>query len=95
MTMEPNQGLYLPLIQVDPGDPEVWAVGGKMGRAENAQPVKVTPEDQNLFPCQKQYPLRTEAQQGFIPVMRNLKEEGLLIDVTAFWECKSLMGIGA
>ena len=30
MTMEPNQGLCLPLMEVDI-DPEVWAIGGKIG----------------------------------------------------------------
>ena len=33
MTMEPNQGLCLPLMEVDI-DPEIWAIGGKMGRAK-------------------------------------------------------------
>ena len=60
MTMKPNQGLCLPLMEVDT-DPEVWATGGKIGRAKNAQPVKITLKDQNFFPCQKEYPLKPEA----------------------------------
>ena len=32
--MEPNQGLCLPSMEVYI-DPEVWAIGGKIGRAKN------------------------------------------------------------
>ena len=31
-------------------DPEVWAIGGKIGRAKNAQPVEITLKDKNFFP---------------------------------------------
>ena len=45
-------------VDINPG---VWAIGGKIGRAKNAQPVEITLKDQNyLFPCQKQDPLRSE-----------------------------------
>ena len=54
MTVEPNQGLCLPLLEVDM-DPEVWAKGGKIGRAKYAQPVAITLKGQNLFSCQKRY----------------------------------------
>ena len=60
MTIEPNQSLGLPLMEIDM-DPGVWAIGGKIGRAKNSQPVEITLKNQNLFPCQKQYPLRPEA----------------------------------
>ena len=60
MTTEPNQSLCLPPVEVDI-DPEVWAVGGKIGRAKNAQPVEITLKNPKLFPCQKQYPLMPEA----------------------------------
>ena len=63
-------------VDINPG---VWAIGGKTGRAKNAQPVEITLKDQNyLFPCQKQDPLRSEVRQGLIPIIRNLKEQGLL-----------------
>ena len=59
MTMEPNQDLCLPLMEVDI-DPESGPIRGKIGRAKNIQLVEITLKDQNLFPCQKQYPLRPE-----------------------------------
>ena len=79
MTTEPNQGLCLPLMEVYI-DQEVWAIGGKIGRAKNAQLVAITLTDQNLFSCQKQYPLKPKAIQGLISIIRNLKEQGLLIE---------------
>ena len=54
--VEPNQGLFLPSIEVYI-DPEVWAIGGITGRAKNTQLVEISLKDQNLFLCQKQYPL--------------------------------------
>ena len=60
MEMEPNQGLCLPSMEVYI-DPEVWAIGGKIGRAKNTQLVEISLKDQNLFLCQRQYPLRPEA----------------------------------
>lgn len=46
MTMEPNQGLCLLLMEVDVY-PEVWAIGEKIGRAKkkNAQLVEITLKD--------------------------------------------------
>ena len=38
--MECNQGLCLPLMEVGI-DPEVWPIGGKVGRAKNAQLVEI------------------------------------------------------
>ena len=32
-----------------------------------------------LFPHQKQYPLKPEANEGLKPIIENLKEQGLLI----------------
>lgn len=50
MTMEPNLGLCLPLMEVDI-DPEGWAIGGKIGSAKyNALLVEITLKDKNLFP---------------------------------------------
>ena len=60
MAMEPNQGLCLPSMEVYI-DSEVWATGGKIGRAKNTQLVEISLKDQNLFLCQKQYPLRPKA----------------------------------
>ena len=77
-TMEPHQGLGLPLMGVNT-DPGVWAVGGKTGRAENSRPVEITLKNPNVFPCQKQDPLRAETRQGLTPIVRHLTERGLLI----------------
>ena len=60
MAMELNQSLCLLWIDVYI-DPEVWAIGGNIGRAKNTQLVEISLKDQNLFLCQKQYPLRPKA----------------------------------
>ena len=60
MAMEPNQGLCLPWMEVYI-DPEIWAIGGNIGREKNTQLVEISLKDQNLFLCQKQYPLMPEA----------------------------------
>ena len=60
MAMEPNQGLCLPWMEVYI-DPEVWAIGGNIGREKNTQLVEISLKDRNLFLCQKQYPLRPKA----------------------------------
>ena len=60
MAMELNQSLCLPWIDVYI-DPEVWAIGGNIGRAKNTQLVEMSHKDRNLFICQKQYPLRPTA----------------------------------
>lgn len=75
MTMEPSQDLRLPLVEVN-ADLEVWAFGGKLGRAKYAQPVKIILKNQTRFSCQKQYPLRPEAQQGLIPIIKKSKRTG-------------------
>ena len=74
MAMEPNQGLCLPSMEVYI-DPEVWAIGGITGRAKNTQLVEISLKDQNLFLCQRQYPLRPETRQGLIPIIGNKRTE--------------------
>ena len=50
-----------------------------VGRAQNAIPVVVKLKDQHLFPHKKQYPLKAEVKEGLKPIIKNLKEQGLLI----------------
>ena len=96
--MESTENLCLPLTEVEI-NPEVWATGGKIGRVISAQPVQITLKNPNNFPHQKQYPLKPEGKQGLIPLIKNLKGQGLLIKCNSplihlFWESKSIMGNG-
>ena len=50
-----------------------------MGRAQNAIPVVVKFKDPHLFPHKKQYPLKPEVKEGLKPIIKNLKEQGLLV----------------
>ena len=50
-----------------------------MCRAQNAIPVVVKLKDPHLFPHKKQYPLKPEVKEGLKPIVKNLKEQGLLI----------------
>lgn len=77
--MESKENLCLPLTEVEI-NPEVWATGRKIGRAISAQLVQITLKTPNNFPYQKQYPLKPEAKQGLIPLIENLKGQGLLIE---------------
>ena len=58
--MKPTENLCLPLTEIDI-NPELWAIGGKIGRAVSAQPTEITLKGPNNFPHQKQYPLKREA----------------------------------
>ena len=50
-----------------------------MGRAQNAIPVVVKLKDPHVFPHKKQYPLKPEVKEGLKPIIKNLKEQRLLI----------------
>ena len=76
MNMEPS--LCLPLIGQNV-NPRVWADGKSVGWAQNAIPVVVKLKDPYLFPHKKQYPLKPEVKEGLKPIIKNLKEQGLLI----------------
>ena len=60
-------------------NPRVWADGKSVGRAQNAIPVIVKLKDPHLFPHKKQYPLKPEVKEGLKPIIKNVKEQGLLI----------------
>ena len=47
--------------------------------SNNAIPVVVKLKDPHLFPHKKQYPLEPEVKEGLKPIIKNLKEQGLLI----------------
>ena len=77
--MESTENLCLPLTEVEI-NPEVWATREKTGRAISAQLVQITLKNPNNFSYQKQYSLKPEAKQGLIPLIENLKGQGLLIE---------------
>ena len=70
--------LSLPLVEQNV-NPRVWADGKSVGRAKNAIPIVVKLKDLHLFPHKKQYPLKPEIKEGLKPIIKNLKEQGLLI----------------
>ena len=76
MNMEPS--LSLPLVEQNV-NPRAGADGKSVGRAQNAIPVVVKLKDPHLFPHKKQYPLKPEVKEGLKPIIKNLKEQGLLI----------------
>ena len=76
MNMEPS--LSLPLMEQNV-NPRVWADGKSVGRAQNAIPVVMKLKDSHLFPHKKRYPLKPEVKKGLKPIIKNLKEQGLLV----------------
>ena len=50
-----------------------------VGLAQNAIPVVFKLKDLHLFPHKKQYPLKPEVKEGLKPIIKSLKEQGLLI----------------
>ena len=59
-------------------NPGVWTDKKILGRAQNAIPIVVKLKDPHLFP-HKQYPLKPEVKEGLKPIIKTLKEKGLLI----------------
>ena len=60
-------------------NPNVWADGKSVSRAQNAIPVVVKLKDPHLFLHKKQYPLKPEVKEGLKPIIENLNEQELLI----------------
>jgi hypothetical protein len=54
-----------------------------LGRSWTATPALIHLKDPSLFPHQKQYPLRPEAKEGLIPIVKELKEQGLVIECSS------------
>jgi hypothetical protein len=48
-----------------------------------AIPAIIHIKDFSQSPHQKQYPLRPEAREGLIPIIKGLKEQGLLIECSS------------
>ena len=57
----------------------MWADEKSVDQAQNAIPVVVKLKDPHLFPHKKQYPLNPEVKEGFKHIIKNLKEQVLLI----------------
>jgi hypothetical protein len=51
-----------------------------VGRTGIAVPVLIHLKDPSWFPHQKQYPLKPEVKEGLIPINKDLKRQGLLIE---------------
>jgi hypothetical protein len=72
----------LPLIE-EQVDPTVWTDGHTVGWAQTAAPVLIHLKDPSWFPHQKQYPLKPEVKEGLIPIIKDLKRQGLLIECSS------------
>jgi hypothetical protein len=54
-----------------------------MGWAQTADPVLIHLKDPSWFPHQKQYPLRPEVKKGLIPIIKDLKRQGLQVECSS------------
>jgi hypothetical protein len=72
----------LPLIE-EQVDPIVWTDAHTVGQARTAVPVLIHLKDPSWFPHQKQYPLKSEVKEELIPIIKDLKREGLLIECSS------------
>ena len=50
-----------------------------MDQIQKSVPVVIKLKDTNLFPHQKQYPLKPEVKEELKPIIEKLKEQGLFI----------------
>jgi hypothetical protein len=64
--------------------------GHTVGWAQTAAPVLIHLEDPSWFPHQKQYPLKPEVKEGLIPIIKDLKRQGLLIECSSPYNTPSL-----
>jgi hypothetical protein len=77
--LPPGEYFCLPLIK-EQVDPTVWMDGHTVGWAQTAVRVLIHLKDSSQFPHEKQYPLRPEVKEGLIPIIKDLKRQGLLIE---------------
>jgi hypothetical protein len=82
LLLPPGEYFCLPLIE-EQVDPTVWTDGHTVGRARTAAPVLIHLKDPSWFPHQKQYPLKPEVKEGLIPIIKDLKRQGLLIECSS------------
>jgi hypothetical protein len=54
-----------------------------MGWAQTVVPVLIHLKDPSWFPHQKQYPLKPEVREELIPIIKDLKRQGLLIECSS------------
>jgi hypothetical protein len=54
-----------------------------VGWAQTAVPVLIHLKDPSWIPHQKQYPLKPEVKEGLIPIIKDLKRQGLLIECSS------------
>ena len=73
--MNMEHSLSLPLFE-QYVNPRVYADGKYVHRAHN---VVVKLKDPHLFPHKKQCPLKPVVKEGLKPIIKSLKEQGLLI----------------
>jgi hypothetical protein len=80
--LPPGEYFHLPLIeeQVGPHGVDRWTYHG-MGT--NSGPSPNSSQGPLLVSHQKQYPLRTEVKEGLIPIIKDLKRQGLLIECSS------------
>jgi hypothetical protein len=74
--LPPPQGVFLYASEKQ-ADPPVWTDGSTIRRM--LSPVWVHLKDPFQFPHQKQHPLNPEAWRGLLPIINNLKQQGLLV----------------
>jgi hypothetical protein len=73
-------------------DPTVWADGHTIGQAQTAVLVLIHLKDLSSFPPQKQYTLKPEVKEVIIPIIKDLKRQGLLIEYSSPYNI-SILGI--
>jgi hypothetical protein len=61
----------------------VWTDGHTMGWAQTAVPVLIHLKEPSWFSHQNQYPLKPEVKEGLIPIIKDLKRQGLLIEYSS------------
>uniref|UniRef100_A0A674NYE3 ribonuclease H n=1 Tax=Takifugu rubripes TaxID=31033 RepID=A0A674NYE3_TAKRU len=58
--------------------PELWSEGpADVGLIKGAEPVKIIPKS-DYRPFQRQYPLKTDAQEGIVPIFNSLLKAGVI-----------------
>jgi hypothetical protein len=63
------------------------------GTAQTAVPVLIYLKDLSWFPHEKQYPLRPEVKEGLIPIRKDFKRQGLLIECSSPYNTPILRSI--
>ena len=57
----------------------MWSTGpADVGLLKHTEPVVITPKS-DWRPCQKQYPLKKDAEEGIQPVIQDLLQKGVII----------------